>query len=376
VTASGLVVVDKPGGMTSHDVVSRVRRPGGTRKVGHAGTLDPMATGVLVLGVERATRLLGAPDADREGVRRHGAASASRPRPTTPRVDVTATVSTAVLDEPSVRDAAAAFVGELEQVAAAVSAIKVDGRRAYARVRAGEEVELAPRSVTVHELVVHRQYGFGDDVVDVDLGVRCSRGTVQSAPSPATWARLWASAVISPALAAARPSVRTDLAVASHVGRSRRGFRRAAPQPRQRAPASGPSSSPTEPGGGRPGRPRSSTSTAGLTAVFGPGGGEFLALVTRAARRPSPGRCRLRLSDPPIVFRPCRSGGATGDVPADLGRSVVVIGNFDGVPSRASSGDRPGARDSRTRAVSRSWPSDLRTAPDGGCCAPTTRDHG
>jgi tRNA pseudouridine55 synthase len=172
---SGLVVVDKPGGMTSHDVVSRVRRLAGTRKVGHAGTLDPMATGVLVLGVERATRLLGhlmLTEKAYDATVRLGVATTTDDA----EGDVTATVPTAALDEGAVREAAATFVGELEQVPSAVSAIKVDGQRAYARVRAGESVELAPRSVTVHELVVH-DVRLGDDIVDVDLGVRCSSGT-------------------------------------------------------------------------------------------------------------------------------------------------------------------------------------------------------
>jgi len=169
--ASGLVIVDKPGGLTSHAVVGRVRRLAGTRKVGHAGTLDPMATGVLVLGINRATRLLGhlmltekAYDAtvtlgvvtttdDAEG-------------------EVIATASTDGLDETAVREAFAAFVGEIEQVPSAVSAIKVDGKRAYQRVRDGEQVELAARRVTVHELTVHAVRGN-----EVDLTVRCSSGT-------------------------------------------------------------------------------------------------------------------------------------------------------------------------------------------------------
>ncbi len=171
----GILLVDKPAGMTSHDVVARARRALSVRKVGHAGTLDPMATGVLVLGVERATRLLGhltLTEKAYDATVRLGVATTTDDA----EGDVTETVPTAALDEASVRDAAATFVGELEQVPSAVSAIKVDGRRAYARVRAGEEVELAARSVTVHELVVH-DVRLGDDVVDVDLRVRCSSGT-------------------------------------------------------------------------------------------------------------------------------------------------------------------------------------------------------
>lgn len=173
--SSGLVVVDKPGGMTSHDVVGRVRRLAGTRKVGHAGTLDPMATGVLVLGIERATRMLGhltLTEKAYDATVRLGAATTTDDA----QGEVLATASTSGLDGGRVRTAAAAFVGTLQQVPSAVSAVKVDGRRAYARVRAGESVELTPRTVTVHELVV-LDVRLGDDVVDLDVAVRCSSGT-------------------------------------------------------------------------------------------------------------------------------------------------------------------------------------------------------
>jgi tRNA pseudouridine55 synthase len=172
---SGLVVVDKPGGMTSHDVVSRVRRLAGTRKVGHAGTLDPMATGVLVLGVNRATRLLGhlmLTEKGYDATLQLGVATTTDDA----EGEVTATASTATLDVAVVRAAAAEFVGDLLQVPTTVSAIKVDGKRAYQRVRDGEEVELKARPVTVHELVVH-DVRLGVDVIDLDLSVRCSSGT-------------------------------------------------------------------------------------------------------------------------------------------------------------------------------------------------------
>ncbi|MDF1602753.1 tRNA pseudouridine(55) synthase TruB [Nocardioides sp. YIM 152315] len=170
-TESGLVVVDKPGAMTSHDVVSRVRRLAGTRKVGHAGTLDPMATGVLVLGVNRATRLLGhlmLTDKAYDATIRLGVATTTDDA----EGEVTATVATGDLDEAEVRSAAAEFVGDLLQVPTAVSAIKVAGKRAYQRVREGEEVELAARPVTVHELVVTEVRGD-----ELDVSVRCSSGT-------------------------------------------------------------------------------------------------------------------------------------------------------------------------------------------------------
>ncbi len=167
----GLVVVDKAGGMTSHDVVSRVRRLAGTRKVGHAGTLDPMATGVLVLGIDRATRLLGhlmLTDKTYDATVRLGASTTTDDA----EGEVVATASTDAVTESSIRDALAGFVGEIEQVPSSVSAIKVDGRRAYDRVRAGERVELAARTVRIEDLVVREVRGD-----DVDITVHCSSGT-------------------------------------------------------------------------------------------------------------------------------------------------------------------------------------------------------
>ena len=168
---SGLVVVDKPGGLTSHDVVARVRRLAGTRKVGHAGTLDPMATGVLVLGVNRATRLLGhlvLTEKTYAATVRLGVSTTTDDA----EGEVLASAPTTDLTEEAVRAAFAAQVGELDQVPSAVSAIKVDGKRAYQRVRAGEDVELAARRVTVHALDVTDLRG-----ADVDIEVRCSSGT-------------------------------------------------------------------------------------------------------------------------------------------------------------------------------------------------------
>ncbi|HEY9324250.1 MAG TPA: tRNA pseudouridine(55) synthase TruB [Agromyces sp.] len=175
---SGILLVDKPQGITSHDVVSRMRRLAGTRKIGHAGTLDPMATGLLVLGVNGATRLLHylvgldkeylatirlgwnttTDDAEGEAL---DAASA----------DVVAAVT-----EAAVQGAITPLTGEIEQVPSAVSAIKVAGKRAYQRVRDGETVELAPRRVTVSafETLAFRA---GDGHLDVDVRVECSSGT-------------------------------------------------------------------------------------------------------------------------------------------------------------------------------------------------------
>jgi tRNA pseudouridine55 synthase len=168
---SGLVVVDKPGGITSHDVVSRIRRLAGTRKVGHAGTLDPMATGVLVVGVDRATRLLGHLTMSDK---RYAATIRLGVSTTTDDADgeVVETRATDELGDDAVGSALAALVGEIDQVPSSVSAIKVDGRRAYARVRAGERVDLPARRVVVHEIAVT---SLALPTLDVD--VHCSSGT-------------------------------------------------------------------------------------------------------------------------------------------------------------------------------------------------------
>jgi len=171
----GLIVVDKPAGMTSHDVVARIRRLAKTRRVGHGGTLDPMATGVLVIGVNRATRLLTYVIGSRKsylGTIRLGQTTVTDDA----EGDVTATVSAAGVTEEAVRAQLATQVGEIDQVPSAVSAIKVNGERAYKRVRDGEEVELAARRITIHSLDVLDVRRSGD-VVDVDVDVSCSSGT-------------------------------------------------------------------------------------------------------------------------------------------------------------------------------------------------------
>ncbi|MGZ8737501.1 MAG: tRNA pseudouridine(55) synthase TruB [Nocardioides sp.] len=172
---SGLVVVDKAAGMTSHDVVARVRRLAGTRKVGHAGTLDPLATGVLLLGVNRATRLLGhlmLTEKAYDATVRLGAGTNTDDA----EGELGERLSTEHLTEDDVRSAAGGFVGEIEQVPSAVSAIKIDGERAYKRVRAGEDVVIPARPVTVHELLVIDARRDGP-WLDVDISVRCSSGT-------------------------------------------------------------------------------------------------------------------------------------------------------------------------------------------------------
>lgn len=175
----GLLIVDKPEGWTSHDVVARARRLCATRKVGHAGTLDPMATGVLVLGVGRATRLLtflvGA-DKDYTATVRLGQATLTDDA----EGEVTASAGAAGLTPDAVDAAVRALTGDILQVPSAVSAIKVKGERAYHRVRAGEDVELPARPVTVSRFATHglrRLEVDGTPVVDVDVEVTVSSGT-------------------------------------------------------------------------------------------------------------------------------------------------------------------------------------------------------
>jgi tRNA pseudouridine55 synthase len=188
---SGILLVDKPQGITSHDVVARTRRLAGTRKIGHAGTLDPMATGLLILGVNNATRLLHylvgldkeylatirlgwdttTDDAEGEPL---PAASADR---------------IAAATESAIRDGMLDQTGVIEQVPSSVSAVKVAGKRAYQRVRDGDQVELAARTVTVSafELVAVRP---GADFVDADVRVECSSGTYVRALARDLGARL------------------------------------------------------------------------------------------------------------------------------------------------------------------------------------------
>ena len=150
---NGLVIVDKPGGMTSHDVVARVRRLAGTKKVGHAGTLDPMATGVLVVGVEKATRLLGyltLTEKEYAATIRLGQSTSTDDA----EGEITGTASAADVSAETLNNAVAGLVGEIRQVPPAVSAIKVGGQRAYKLTRAGAAPELAARPVTVYQFEV------------------------------------------------------------------------------------------------------------------------------------------------------------------------------------------------------------------------------
>jgi tRNA pseudouridine55 synthase len=172
---SGLVVVDKPAGCTSHDVVAKMRRLAGTRRVGHAGTLDPMATGVLIVGVEKATRLLGhlaLTEKAYDATIRLGQSTNTDDA----EGEIIATASAAQVTDDALRNAIADLTGPIRQIPPQVSAIKVDGKRAYKRARAGENVELSPRSVTVHDFAV-RDVRRGDDLIDIDAAITCSSGT-------------------------------------------------------------------------------------------------------------------------------------------------------------------------------------------------------
>lgn len=172
---SGFALIDKPQGRTSHDVVGRLRRLYGQRRVGHAGTLDPMATGVLVVGLGHATRLLrfvqGQPKTY-EATIRLGIGTLTDDA----EGEVVATPGWE-WDPARLSTAITALTGEIQQVPSAVSAIKVDGVRSYARVRAGEEVELQPRPVSVYRFEMLGSPRLEDHAVDIDVVVDCSSGT-------------------------------------------------------------------------------------------------------------------------------------------------------------------------------------------------------
>ena len=181
-SVAGVLCVDKPSGLTSHDVVDRVRRRLGVRRVGHAGTLDPMATGVLIIGVGPSTRLLGiigGHDKEYTATIRLGASTTTDDR----EGDVIAQATTQDIQhitDDAIAETVSHFTGALEQRPSAVSAVKVDGKRAYQRVRDGEEVDLPARAVTVEEftiLDIRRDDAASCTAIDVGVRVRCSAGT-------------------------------------------------------------------------------------------------------------------------------------------------------------------------------------------------------
>lgn len=180
---NGILLVDKPSGVTSHTVVSRARRSLGLKKVGHAGTLDPLATGLLVLGVGPATRLLTfmvGLDKSYDATVRLGESTVSDDSDGE-RTALAPAAAVEALTQDSVAAAFSVLEGDIEQIPSAVSAIKINGERAYARVRAGEDVELAPRPVRIARISVgairRTSTTEGHPTVDVDISVDCSSGT-------------------------------------------------------------------------------------------------------------------------------------------------------------------------------------------------------
>ncbi|MDX2564233.1 tRNA pseudouridine(55) synthase TruB [Streptomyces sp. TX20-6-3] len=176
----GLVIVDKPSGFTSHDVVAKMRGIAKTRRVGHAGTLDPMATGVLVLGVERATKLLGhlaLTEKEYLGTIRLGQTTITDDA----EGEITASVDASEVTREGIDAGVAELTGAIMQVPSKVSAIKIDGKRSYARVRGGEEFEIPARPVTVSSFQVYdvreATAEDGTPVVDLVVSVVCSSGT-------------------------------------------------------------------------------------------------------------------------------------------------------------------------------------------------------
>ncbi|GGF25234.1 tRNA pseudouridine(55) synthase TruB [Subtercola lobariae] len=181
--ASGILLIDKPLGLTSHDVVAKTRRAAGTRKVGHAGTLDPLATGLLVLGVNSSTRLLTyvvGLDKEYEATIRLGAGTTTDDAEGE-LVNIAPPGAVEALTPEAIRDGLTALTGAILQRPSSVSAVKVDGRRAYARVRLGETVVLDARPVTISaiDLLADRPAtdASGAPTLDLDVRVTCSSGT-------------------------------------------------------------------------------------------------------------------------------------------------------------------------------------------------------
>ncbi len=173
---SGLVLVDKPQGFTSHDVVAKLRKVLGTKKIGHAGTLDPMATGLLLLGVDSGTKLLtflvGA-DKTYEARIRLGQSTVSDDA----EGEVLSSTSALHLNRAVIETEIAKLTGRISQVPSAVSAIKVDGKRAYDLVREGKEVELKSREVEVTRFELVSEIAIVDEFLEFDVVVDCSSGT-------------------------------------------------------------------------------------------------------------------------------------------------------------------------------------------------------
>ena len=172
---SGLLIIDKPAGMTSHDVVAKLRKVCKTKRVGHGGTLDPMATGLLIIGVDAGTKALQFVSAASKtydaticlGVSTHTDDAEG---------DVLMRKDASQITDDQIREQLSTFVGDIEQVPSSVSAIKVDGKRAYDLVRAGEEVRLKSRSVTIFSIDLH-DIQHHEETISVDVTITCSSGT-------------------------------------------------------------------------------------------------------------------------------------------------------------------------------------------------------
>ena len=181
--ASGLVLIDKPKGWTSHDVVAKLRGIAGTRRVGHAGTLDPMATGLLLIGINSATKLLTYLVGARktyEATIRLGASTITDDAEGD-IVDVASAEAVRAITAEQIESALESLRGEIMQVPSSVSAIKVDGERAYAKVRGGDEVKLAARPVSIYRFEITSQpqlvHSQGSVFLDFNATIECSSGT-------------------------------------------------------------------------------------------------------------------------------------------------------------------------------------------------------
>ncbi|MEO0027580.1 MAG: hypothetical protein RL716_911 [Actinomycetota bacterium] len=181
--SSGLILIDKPSGWTSHDVVARLRKLAGTRRVGHAGTLDPMATGLLVIGINSATKLLTFLVGENKtyfATIRLGATTITDDKESE-FLEIANPISIGNVTDVEIEQQLVSLRGRISQVPSSVSAIKVDGQRAYAKVRSGDEVKLAARDIDIHKFeilgAVRRVVEAGHSFIDFDAVIDCSSGT-------------------------------------------------------------------------------------------------------------------------------------------------------------------------------------------------------
>ncbi len=223
ITQSGVLVIDKPAGWTSHQVVGRIRKLAGTRKVGHAGTLDPMATGVLVIGIGKATRLLGhlaLTEKAYDATIRLGVSTVTDDADG----EVTATAGAYGVTDYQIEAALAALRGEVMQVPSAVSAIKIDGVRSYAKVRSGQDVALPPRPVTVDRLEVAGRRDVQADgiaIIDLDVPRRVFVGYICSGACPRPGKHSRNGWSLNRAAPDARGTIQPEQAQTSAPGRTR-----------------------------------------------------------------------------------------------------------------------------------------------------------